>query len=160
VAATQDSLAAAACAIGQCSCLRRLDLRIELADELADRVPATFWQFLAEARALEDLNLTIRSGAAETADGSATANRPHLVTGLAGLSGLRTLALSLDNVREDATLPACLSRLVQLTSLTLMGLRGLRCAPGWARLPALQRLQFEAAGRVPARQRALLCVPV
>jgi len=143
VAATQDSLAAAACAIGQCSCLRRLDLRIELADELADRVPATFWQFLAEARALEDLNLTIRSGAAETADGSATANRPHLVTGLAGLSGLRTLALSLDNVREDATLPACLSRLVQLTSLTLMGLRGLRCAPGWARLPALQRLQFE-----------------
>jgi len=107
-------------------------------------VSATFWEYLAKARALEDLKLTIRSGAAaDTHDGLDTTSVPHLITGLAGLLRLRTLALSLDNVREGATLPACVSRLVQLTSLTLSGLLGLRCAPGWARLPALACLEFE-----------------
>jgi len=43
VAAAHDLLAGAARAIGCCSCLRRLDLLIELNDTLADRVPALFW---------------------------------------------------------------------------------------------------------------------
>jgi len=137
VATAQDSLAGAARAIGRCSALRRLDLRIELSDKLADRISATFWQYLAEARALERLRLAIRSSTAGT-------NASHLITGLAGLLRLRTLALRLDNVFEDATLPACVSRLVQLTSLSLSGLRGLRCTPGWARLPALVCLDFNS----------------
>ncbi len=142
VAATQDFLAGAARAIGCCSCLRRLDLCIELADKLANRVPTTFWQYLAKARALEDLVLTIRSGAADTHDRLATTYVSQLLAGLAGLSQLRALTLALDNVCGGATLPACLSRLVQLTSLRLYGLRGLRCAPGWARLPDLKCLKF------------------
>jgi len=114
-----------------------------LADRLADRVPPAFWQYLAEARALRDLRLSVRSCAASPHDGPAAAGVPRLIAGLAGLTRLRTLALKLDNVCEDATLPACLSRLAGLTSLHLSGLRGLRCAPGWARLPALACLVFE-----------------
>ncbi len=141
VAATQDFLALAARTIGRCSCLQDLDLVIDLPDKPANRVPATFWQYLAKARALEDLDLTIRLGAGEAYDGLTSVS--SLITGLAGLSRLRTLTLSLDNVCGGATLPACVSRLVQLTSLGLSGLYGLRCAPGWARLPALFFLSFE-----------------
>jgi len=100
----------------------------------------TFWQYLAKARALEDLDLTIRLRPCETHDSTSV---PSLLGGLAGLSRLRTLTLSLDDVCEGATLPACVSRLVQLTSLGLSGLHGLRCAPGGARLPALLCLSFE-----------------
>ena len=144
--ATQDFLAGAARAIGCCSCLQRLELRIEFADQLADGVPGSFCQYLAEARALEDLMLTIGSGGAGAHDEVATASVPQMMAGLAGLSRLRTLALKLDNVGGDATLPACVSHLAALTSLTLNGLRGLRCADGWARLPNLQRLVFYECG--------------
>ena len=146
LAAAQDFLALAARAIGRCSCLQDLHLVINLADKPADRVPATFWQYMAKARALEHLTLTVRSGAADAHDGSATTNVSNLITGLAGLSRLRTLTLSLDIACQGATLPACVSRLVQLTSLSLERLRGLRCAPGWARLPALECLTFEWCG--------------
>ncbi len=101
------------------------------------RVPGTVWLYLAEARTLEHLKLTIWSDRYCRSNASATANAPHVLTGLAGLLQLRTLTLTLDKVCGGATLPACVSRLVQLTSLHLSGLCGLRCAPGWARLPAL-----------------------
>jgi len=146
VAAAQDFLALAARAIGRCSCLHDLQLVINLFDKLTDRVPATFWQYLAKARALEHLTLTIRSGAADAHGGLATTNVSNLITGLAGLSRLRTLTLSLDIACEGATLPACMSRLVQLTSLSLKHLHSLRCTPGWARLPALECLMFEQCG--------------
>jgi len=117
-------------------------LNIDLADDLADWVPATFWQYLGNACALVDLELTIRSGAADPHGGLATPNVSHVITGLAGLSRLRTLTLSVEDYGEAATLPACVSRLIQLTFLCLKGLSGLRCAPGWARLPALECLKF------------------
>ena len=145
-AAVQDFLAGAARTIGRCSCLRQLDLRIELADELADWMPGTVWQYLAEARALKQLQLTIKSHGVYMNNGATTAIRGHtasrVLIGLAGLLQLRTLTLTLLNVYREATLPACLSRLVQLTSLTISGVCGLNCAPGWARLPALARLEF------------------
>jgi len=141
-AAVPDFLAGAARAIGRCLCLRRLDLRIELADKRADRVPGTVWLYLAESRALEHLKLTIWSDTFYESNRSAKASAPHVLTGLAGLLQLRTLSLTLDDVCGGATLPACMSRLVQLTSLSLNGLCGLRCAPGWARLPALVCLKF------------------
>jgi len=143
VAAAQDFLAGAARAIAHCSCLRRLRLIIDLADKPADRISAPFWQYLAKARALEDLELAIRSSAGDTHHGKATTNVSQVVAGSASLSRLRTLTLELDNVCEDATLPACMSRLVQLTSLSLFGLRGLRGATGWARVPTLEHLQFD-----------------
>jgi hypothetical protein len=141
-AAVPDFLAGAARAIGRCSCLRHLDLSIGLSDERADRVPGTVWLYLAEVCALEHLKLNIWSGRWYKSNASAKANAPHVLTGLAGLLQLRTLSLTLSNVCGGATLPACMSRLVQLTSLYLSGLCGLRCAPGWARLPALVCLQF------------------
>jgi hypothetical protein len=139
VAAAQDFLAGAARAVAHCSCLRRLHLIFDLADKPADRVSASFWQYLAKARALENLELIIRSSAADMHHGSATTNVSRVVAGLAGLSRLRKLTLEVPNVCEDAMLPACMSRLVQLTYLSLYGLR---CAPGWARLPALEYLEF------------------
>ena len=141
LAAAQDSLAGAARAIARCSCLRHMDLRIELADKRADRVSAAFWQYLAGARALEAL--VLRLGAADRHSGLATASASQLMTGLTGLSRLRTLTLQLDTACEQITLPACVSRLAQLTSLGLYDLHGLRCAPGWARLPALECLVFQ-----------------
>jgi len=132
VAAAQDFLAGAARAIGCCSCLRRLHLQIDVADNLADQVPTTVWQYLAKARALEHLDLVISSGGADTHNEVAIPSVAQLIAGLAGLSQLRALTLSLHNVCTEATLPACVSRLAQLTSLGLFGLRGLRCAPGWA----------------------------
>ena len=149
-AATQDLLAGAARAVGCCPCLRSLDLRITLADRLADRVPGTVWLYLAKARALSHLKLTMRSAAH---GGSATTSASQSISGLAGLSRLRTLRLKVDNVCEDTLLPACVSRLVQLNFLTLYGLSGRRCAPGWARLPALERLKRSARLRAAARTR-------
>ena len=143
VSGTQDFLAGAARAVGCCSRLRRLNMRIVFANQLAEGVPGSFWQHLAEARALEELMLTIRAGGAGAHDEVATASVPQMIAGLAGLSQLRTLGLTVDNVCVDAMLPASMSRLAALTSLTLNGVSGLRCAPGWACLPALERLVFE-----------------
>ncbi len=64
------------------------------------------------------------------------------MAGLGGLPRLRALSLVVGNVRMDATLAASVSRLARLTSLSLTGFDGLRCAPGWARLPALASLKF------------------
>jgi len=66
----------------------------------------------------------------------------HLVTGLAGLSRLRALSLTVDNASMDGALPASMSCLAQLTILSLNGFSGLRFAPGWARLPAPVNLIF------------------
>jgi len=141
-AAVQDFLAGAARTIGRCSRLQHLDLRVEVADELAGRMPATAWQYLAEARALEHLQLTISSDGVDMNNKPATGIASHVLTGLAGLLQLRTLTLTLVTACGEVTLPACLSRLVQLTSLTICGVCGLDCAPGWARLPALVCLEF------------------
>jgi len=112
-------LAGAARTIGRCARLQDLRLRISLAArEWDERVLEA--RELAEARTLE-----------------------RLMTGLAGLSQLRELSLALQVDCLGAPLPACLSCLAQLTSLHLHGLAGLRCAPGWANLPALERLDFE-----------------
>jgi len=82
------------------------------------------------------------AGAARTI-GRCARTLERLMTGLAGLSRLRALSLALQGDCLGAPLPACLSCLAQLTSLHLQGLGGLRCAPGWARLPALERLDFK-----------------
>ena len=142
-AAVQDFLAGAARTIGRCSRLRHLDLRVVLADELEDQMPGTVWQYLAEARALEHLQLTIKKAGVYMRDGPGAANGLHVLTGLACLLQLRTLTLTLDcDICGEVTLLACMSCLVQLTSLTISGLYGLDCAPGWARLPALACLKF------------------
>jgi len=142
LARIQALMTGAARAIGRCSCLLHLDLRIQLADRLADQLPETFGQLLAEAHTLQRLSVYIEVG-------SRTAFRPRwpvtsmtqLMAGLAGMSQLRTLTLEMVKVVAEGMLPACMSRLVQLTSLSLSGLQGLRCAPGWARLPSLACLR-------------------
>jgi hypothetical protein len=98
---------------------------------------------LADARALEELTLRLEYREPHRRKGPAPACVSILVTGLAGLSRLRSLTLDLPHTSMDAPLPACLSRLAQLTSLRLSGIGALRCAPGWARLPALARLELE-----------------
>jgi len=143
LATTQAFMIGAARAIGRCPCLQHLDLRIQLADRLADQLPEAFGQLLAEAHSLQRLSIEIGLV-------SRTAFRPRwpvtsttqLMAGLAGMSQLRTLTLEMGKVVAEGMLPACMSRLVQLTSLRLSGLRGLRCAPGWARLPSLACLRI------------------
>ena len=73
-ALVQKFLAGAARTIGRCSRLRHLDLRVDLADELEDQMPGTVWQYLAEARALEHLQLTIKKAGVYTRDGPGAAN--------------------------------------------------------------------------------------
>ncbi len=116
-AAFQAFLAAAALALARCSRLQRLDLDIEL-DRWGAGVRRTVLE-AAEARALE-----------------------RLMTGLAGLTRLRALTLELTEDCIGAPLPACTSCLAQLTYLCLGGFVNLVCAPGWARLPALECLEF------------------
>jgi len=107
-------LAAAGLAVACCSRLKCLELVIVLTTN--DYAPVVE---VAEAPALE-----------------------RLTAGLAGLSRLRELALELTEDYIGGRLPACISCLAQLTSLSLGGIYGLRCAPGWARLPALELLHF------------------
>ncbi len=135
-------LAGSARAIGRCPCLLRLKLDIML-DSRKDLLPDTFGRDLAGARTLEGLEVAVRCGGVDNLDISPPARISRLVAGLAGLSRLRALTLELQLIRMDAPLPACLSRLAQLTSLRLSGFHGLRCAPGWARLPSLRSLRVD-----------------
>ena len=139
-AATQAFLTAAARAVARCPRQRALDLRVELMPGLGGQLPEALGRELARARALEELSLSVESREVDRLKWPVAASVSHLVTGLAGLSRLRALILKVDKVGLEATLPACLSRLAQLTSLTLCGFYNLRCAPGWASLPALEIL--------------------
>jgi len=139
----QVYLAGAARAIGRCPCLLHLKVTI-LLDNGEDQVPDTFGQDLAGARTLEELHLAVLCMGAVNFDMPPSAHIAYLVAGLAGLSRLRALTLQSQLIRMAAPLPACLSRLAQLTSLRLSGLDGLRCAPGWARLPLLASLKFDS----------------
>jgi len=142
-AAVRAFLAGAARAIGSCSGLQTLYLKVTLLGGLADQLPEALLRELASARALEEVTLWFKACRADRPDWPATFSLAHLVAGLAGLPRLRALAVMVGNIDMDATLPACVSRLAQLTSLRLCGFDGLRCAPGWARLPALVSLEFE-----------------
>jgi len=62
--------------------------------------PEHFRRCLADVRALKVLQLLVCSGIDDTRDDFATTNVPSLVTGLCGLSRLRTLVLKLDMHRE------------------------------------------------------------
>ncbi len=116
---------------------------VELRPKLGDQLPETLGRELADACTLMKVSLRIMSRAAEARDRPAAASVSHLVTGLAGLSRLRALSLTVDNACIDGALPACMSCLAQLTTLSLSGFTGLRCAPGWAHLPALVYLEFK-----------------
>ncbi len=143
-AATRAFLAGAARAIGCCRCLQHLKLHVQLVGGLANQLPDALGRLLAEARSLEEVSLSLTSftvGGRECEPPAANAS--HLFTGFAGLPRLRALSLSLDTMHMEPALPACVSRLAQLTSLSLHGFAGLRCEPGWARLPALVCLDFE-----------------
>jgi hypothetical protein len=141
-AAVRAFLAEAARAIGRCSSLLHLRLGIILLSRLPDQVPEALVRELAGMRSLVRVTLRLQAWEADRLDWPATFSLAHLLAGLACLTRLRALSLSLFNVGMEATLPACVSCLAQLTSLSLCGVDGLRCAPGWARLPALVRLDF------------------
>ncbi len=136
-------LAGAARAIARCSSLQHLHLYIHLLGGLAGQLPLSLVRELASVRTVEDVTLSIQAGEADRSDWPATFSLAHLVTGLVGLPRLCKLRLVVRRVCMEATLPACVSRLAQLTSLKLDDFDGLRCEPGWARLPALARLKFE-----------------
>ncbi len=143
IAAVRAFLAGASRAIGRCSRLQALFLAINLHGGLANQVPEALVRDLASVRSLEEVNLSF--DARHEADRLKWPILPsvaHLVADLAGLPRLRELELRVGSVRMEATLPASLSRLAQLTLLSLCGLHDLRCAPGWARLPALECLSF------------------
>ncbi len=142
-AAARASLVGVARAVGRCARLRQLDVRFCLDDKPGHQLPDALGGLLADARALEELALKLEYREPHRREGPAPARVSALVTGLAGLSRLRALTLDLPHTSTDAPLPACLSRLAQLTSLRLSGIGALRCAPGWARLPALARLELE-----------------
>jgi len=142
-AAVRAFLAGAARAIGRCSGLQTLWLQITLLGGLADQLPEVLLRELANAHALEEVTIRLEACRADRPDWPATFSLAHLVAGLAGLPRLRALAVMVGNIDMDATLPASVSRLAQLTSLRLHGFHGLRCAPGWARLPALVSLEFQ-----------------
>jgi hypothetical protein len=143
-AAMRASLAGAARAIGRCSSLQQLRLRAILLAGQPDQLPEALVRELARAHTLIAVDLCFRiPGGHSRRDWPATFSLAHLVAGLAGLSRLRTLSLTADWLRMEAMLPASVSCLAQLTSLTLSGFHGLRCVPGWARLPALARLHFQ-----------------
>jgi hypothetical protein len=137
--AAQACLAAAARALARCASLQHLDVDISLDDRQAGRLHAALGRLLAAVqRPLEGLRLSIGT----VPHVPATARLTRLVAGLAGLAQLRALDLKIEFGWREATLPACLSCLAQLTSLSLSGLNGLLCAPGWARLPLLADLAF------------------
>jgi hypothetical protein len=142
-AAIQAFLAGAVRAIVRCSGLQILRLRIVLLGGLAGQLPMSFARELASVRTLEEVTLSFEACEADRPDWPATFSLAHLVSGLAGLPRLRALYLMVENIGMDATLPASVSRLAQLTSLRLREFHGLRCKPGWARLPALECLMFE-----------------
>jgi hypothetical protein len=143
-AATRAFLVGAARAVARCPCLRTLQLLIELVPNLGEQIPDTLGQELAEGCTLTGVSLRITSRAGEARDWPTAGSVLLLVTGLAGLSRLRSLSLTAENAYMDGALPACVSCLTQLTILSLSGFTGLRCAPGWARLPALVDLEFKA----------------
>jgi hypothetical protein len=142
-AATRAFLVAAARAVARCPCLQDLELLVELAPTVGEQLPDTFGQELAEACTLMEVSLSITSRAGKERDWPRAASVSHLVMGLAGLSRLRALSLTVDTACMESALPACVSCLAQLTVLSLSGFSGLRCAPGWARLPALVHLEFK-----------------
>ena len=143
-AAVSAFLAGAARAIGRCSSLQQLHLCAFLLRRESGQVPEALARELARAHALEEVDLGFQASCGgRPRDWPATFSLAHLVAGLAGLTRLRALRLAVGKVDMEAALPACVSCLAQLTSLTLSNFRGLRCAPGWARLPALARLHFE-----------------
>jgi len=142
-AATRAFLLGAARAVARCPCLRTLHLLVELVPMVGEQLPDTFGHELAEARALLEVSLIITSHAGEAHDWPTAVSVSHLVTGLAGLSRLRALSLTVEKACMEGALPACMSCLAQLTTLSLSGFTGLRCAPGWARLPALVHLEFK-----------------
>ena len=143
--AAQAWLAMAVCGLARCASLQHLDVDISLDDRQAGQLHAVLGRLLARVqRTLEGLILTVvDAGQARVQMVPAIARLTRLVAGLAGLVQLRTLTVHVEFGWREATLPACLSCLAQLTSLHLWGVGGLRCAPGWARLPALERLGFE-----------------
>ncbi len=142
-AATRAFLVGAARAVARCPCLRILQLLVELRAKLGEQLPETLGRELAEARTLMEISLRITSRAGEAHDWPTAASVSHLVSGLAGLSRLRSLSLTMENARVEGPLPACMSCLAQLTILSLSGFQALRCAPGWARLPALVHLEVK-----------------
>jgi len=145
-AAVRAFLAGAVRAMARCSCLQRLHMRITLLGRLADQLPEGLVRDLASVRSLEDVTLSFAASKANRlvwpVDWPPTFSLAHLVEGLAGLPRLRALALMVRDVGMNATLPASVSRLAQLTSLMLGGFYGLYSVPGWARLPALARLDY------------------
>ena len=143
-AAVRAFLAGAARAMARCSGLRALHADIALLGRLADQLPRALVRELASVRTLEDVSLFFKASEAGRPDWPATFSLAHLVAGLASLPRLRALTLMMSRVGMDATLPASVSRLAQLTSLRLHGFFGVRCEPGWARLPALARLRLYA----------------
>jgi len=143
-AAVQAFLAEAARAIGRCSSLQHVRLGIVLLGRLPNQLPEEVVRELAGMRSLVRVTLRLQAWEADRLDWPATFSLAHLAAGLACLTRLRALSLSLFNVSMEATLPACVSCLAQLTSLSLCGVDGLRCAPGWACLPALVRLDFHS----------------
>ena len=143
-AATRAFLVGAARAVARWPCLRTLQLLVELAPKLGEQLPDTLGQELSEARTLMELSLRITSRSGEARDRPTAASLSHLVSGLAGLSRLCALSLAVENACMEGVLPACMSCLAQLTVLSLSGFQAMRCAPGWARLPALVHLEFKA----------------
>jgi len=139
-AAHQAFLAGAARAIARCSSLQQLNLLIEFYN--GDQLPLALVRELASVRTLEEVTLSFYADEADRPDWPVTFSLATLVAGLAGLPRLRALSLAVQNVCMDATLPACVSRLARLTSLSLSGFHGLRCERAWARLPALAELWF------------------
>jgi len=97
----------------------------------------------ASVRTLEEVTLRFAGCGADRPDWPVTFSLAHLTAGLAGLPRLRALSLAVEDVCMEATLPASVSRLAQLTSLSLRGFDNLCCEPGWARLPALECLESE-----------------
>ncbi len=141
-AAARACLAGVARAIGHyCTGLQTLRLHIALLDRRAGQLPKALLCELASMRSLEDVALSLE-GPPDQPDWPPVPSLACLVARLAGPSRLRALFLAANGVAMDATLPASTSRLARLTSLVLGGFQGLRCAPGWARLPALECLRF------------------
>jgi len=124
-----------------CSRLQTLRLHITLLDRLAGQLPEALLRELASVRSLKDVALSLEAlSPDDPTNWPAVPSLAGLVAGLAGLPRLRTLYLAVNGVAMEAMLPAGVSRLAQLTSLTLGGFHGLRVEAGWARLPTLKCL--------------------